>query len=185
MNTDQKSLALAESMRLLEGRNYDAAIQELQQHMAVQADVESEALLALAYFFKEEYALAAQHYQAALTDQPDNKDWQEMLALARANSSAEIHVPVPDLYYFERDKLLAPPVVPSGALPKPLPPLPAPGLGKRMLLFLGNFLGEVGTLTMNGLTRLWGTIAGYRDAVWTNWYRRPLVLGILTLAYMR
>jgi hypothetical protein len=185
MNTDQKSLVLAESIRLLEGRNYDAAIQELQQHIAVQADGESEALLALAYFFKEAYALAAQHYQAALTYQPDNKDWQEMLALARANSSAEVHVPVPDLYYFERDKLLALPVVPSGALPTPLPPPPVPGLGKRMLLFLGNFLGEVGTLTMNGLTRLWGTIAGYRDAVWTNWYRRPLGFGILTLAYMR
>ena len=122
MHTGQQSLALAESMRLLEGRNYDAAIQRLQQHLAEQADGESEALLALVYFHQEAYALAAQHYQAALTYQPDNQDWQELLALARANSIAEIHIPVPDFSYFERDTLLALPVVPSGALPPPLPP---------------------------------------------------------------
>ena len=140
MHTGQKSFALTESIRLLEERNYDAAIKALQQHISEQADGESEALLALAYFHQEAYGLATQHYQAALTYQPDNKDWQEMLALARANSTAEIPVPVPDLYYFERDKLLALPAVPSGALPTLLPPPPAPSLFKRILLVLGNFL---------------------------------------------
>jgi hypothetical protein len=38
---------------------------------------------------------------------------------------------------------------------------------------------------MHAATTFWGKLAGYRDAVWTNWYRRPLTLGILTLAYMR
>ncbi len=38
---------------------------------------------------------------------------------------------------------------------------------------------------MDGLTHLWGGLAGYRDRVWTNWYRRRITLGILTLAYMR
>jgi hypothetical protein len=185
MSTSQKSLALAEGIRFLEERNYDAAIKELQQHVSTQADGESEALLALAYFHQAAYTLAAQHYEAALTYQPDNKDWQEMLTLARANIISEIHVPVPDFYYFERDKLLAPPVVPAGSLPAPLPPPPAPGFFTRIRLFLGNFLGEVATVVLNGLTQLWGKIVGYRDTVWTNWYRRPLLLGILTLAYMR
>ena len=34
-------------------------------------------------------------------------------------------------------------------------------------------------------SEIWGRLAGYRDAIWTNWYRRPLFLGIMTLAYMR
>ena len=34
-------------------------------------------------------------------------------------------------------------------------------------------------------TNLYGWFAGYRDRVWTNWYRRPLGSGVLTLAYMR
>lgn len=38
---------------------------------------------------------------------------------------------------------------------------------------------------MKIVTTLWGKLAGYRDRVWTNWYRRGLTKGILTLAYMR
>ena len=185
MSTSQESVVLAQSARLLEEQNYDAAIAHLQQRVSAQADGESEALLALAYFRQEAYTPAAQHYAAALTYQPNNKDWQEMLALARANIVSEINVPVPDFYFFERDKLLAPPIVPDGALPTPLPPRPVSGLINRLRLFLGNLLGEIGTIVMNGLTQLWGKLAGYRDAVWTNWYHRPLLLGILTLAYMR
>jgi hypothetical protein len=36
-----------------------------------------------------------------------------------------------------------------------------------------------------GLTRIYGVLAGYHDEVWTNWYRRPLGLAVLTLAHMR
>jgi hypothetical protein len=108
-----------------------------------------------------------------------------MLALARANAVAEVQVPVPDIYYFDRDELLAQPTVPEGALPSPLSPAPAPGLFKRLRLKLGNALGEIATFFMDSLTQLLGKLFGYRDEVWTNWYRRPLTLGILTLAYMR
>ena len=45
------------------------------------------------------------------------------LALAAANAESELHVPVPDLYFFDRQTLLAPAQVPAGALPPP--PAPA------------------------------------------------------------
>jgi hypothetical protein len=45
--------------------------------------------------------------------------------------------------------------------------------------------GAVATVLMNALTHAWGWVAGYRDAIWTNWYRRLLVPAVLTLAYMR
>ncbi|HSQ61385.1 MAG TPA: peroxidase family protein, partial [Acidobacteriota bacterium] len=38
---------------------------------------------------------------------------------------------------------------------------------------------------LTATTKIWGRLAGYRDEVWTNWYRRPMLLGVLTLAYMR
>jgi hypothetical protein len=49
----------------------------------------------------------------------------------------------------------------------------------------GNIAGFIAGVIMGGVTKLWGSLAGYRARVWTNWYRRPLFLGILTLAYMR
>ena len=55
----------------------------------------------------------------------------------------------------------------------------------RMQRLLGNILGTIVTLVMTILTHLWGVIIGYRDRVWTNWYRRRTRRAILTLAYMR
>ena len=107
-----------------------------------------------------------------------------MFAKAKANLTAEINVHVPDLKYFDRDELLAPSSVPLEELPMPAAPR-LPIWAERVRRTLGTSLGSLATLLMETLTHLWGTIAGYQDSLWTNWYRRPLVLGILTLAYMR
>lgn len=146
---------------------------------------EEHAQIALAHFRREEYATAASHYATALTYLPDQTDWQIMLTHAQHNAIAELQTPVPAVTYFQREQLLAPPVVPAGALPTTPLVRPAPGLLKRCATLLGNGLGSVLTVTMHGLTQSTGAWLGYRDAVWTNWYRRPLLLGILTLAYMR
>ena len=124
----EKSVASEDGKRLLEQRNYVDAVKLLRQRIAEEPDGDSQALLALAYFLQEEYELAAKHYQLALKYDPNNQEWQEMLVLAQANAVAEVQVPVPDIYYFDRDKLLAKPTVPNGALPSPLPPAPTPGL---------------------------------------------------------
>ena len=144
------------------------------------------AMFGLAYFHNGEYELAAAAYQKALESEPFNKNWQEMLQHARANHIAEVNVPIPEVYYFERDKLLMQPVVSQGILPSgPAVPSVKKSLSKKIKLLLGNGLGYVSSAIFHAATQVWGTIAGYRDKVWTNWYRRPLMLGILTLAYMR
>ena len=182
----EKPIMNEEGKRFLEQGNYEEAVKILAENIAEHPDDgESHALLALAHFHREEYESAVKHYKIALEHDADNKDWREMLSLAQANLTAEIHVPVPDIYYFERDKLLAKPVVPDGALPSPPPPLPKPGLFKTVRIALGNFLGIIVTAVMAIITQLIGRVAGYRDEVWTNWYRRPFIVGILTLAYMR
>ena len=108
-----------------------------------------------------------------------------MLALAQANATAGVDVHVPALHYFDRDALLAPPSVREARCPCRCRRGPGHGHFKRLRLVLGEVLGVVATVLMDRATQLLGRIAGYRDAVWTNWYRRPLALEVLTLAYMR
>jgi tetratricopeptide (TPR) repeat protein len=174
-----------EGVRFLEEGNYEGAVKALSGAILGDPSGESHALLGLAHFQLEEYASAATNYEAAIERGPDNHDWREMLAVAKANSIAEVHVPVPDIYFFDRAKLLAKAEVPEGALPSPPPPAPAPGLRKRVQLALGNVIGAIASFKMQVLTQLVGKLLGYRDQMWTNWYRRPFVLAILTLAYMR
>ena len=153
-----------------------------------QADARSLALLALAHFQLEHYDLAARAYAEALRAAPagtDVSDWRDMQALAEANATSGVDVHVPELAYFDRDALLARPVVRAGALPDPLPPPGRLRLLRRVRKFLGEALGVVFTVLTNLTTHLYGWFAGYRDAVWTNWYQRPQFLAILTLAYMR
>ena len=184
-DNNQELAARTEGIQLIERGNYLDAVKMLKQHVAQHPDGESHALLALAHFQLEEYDSAVEQYEAALQHDPDKQAWRDMLKAAKANAIAEVHVPVPDIYYFDRDKLLAQPAVPKGVLPSPPPPAPAPGLLKRARLVLGNVLGRIATFAMGALTQLVGRFLGYRDEVWTNWYRRRFTLAILTLAYMR
>ena len=177
--------AYAEALRLLDRRQYHAAIAALQRLIEEDSSGTAHALLGVAHFQLEQYDRAADHYRSALARDPGHVYWKEMLARAQANATAEIHVPVPEPWYFEREKLLATPVVAHGSLPETPPALPSPGIATRVRMVLGNVFGAVAAVVMTSATALWGTLAGYRDEIWTNWYRRPYLLAILTLAYMR
>ena len=142
-------------------------------------------MLGLANYQLQKYDEAAKRYAAALQQNATNRDWEEMLDRARANAVAEVNVHVPDVYYFKREVLLAPSVIQPGDLPKTGSTPRQPKWVERLRRKIGTGLGFVATLLMDALTYSWGAIAGYRDKIWTNWYRRPLTLGILTLAYMR
>jgi hypothetical protein len=169
-------------------------------------------LLASAHFQLEQYDLAASAYERALglagaepgfaldvgaSARTDGKsipkpeiatelqDWRAMRDLARANAIARVDLHVPDLSYFDRHALLAPPLVPPGALPPTPAPPPALGRMRRLFKALGEGLGAVSTVLTEVSMNVYGRFAGYRDAVWTNWYHRPQLLAILTLAYMR
>jgi len=185
MHISSKADVIVEAKLALEQRDFPRAISALETELSGRPDGEAHAMLALAFFQSEQYEPAAQHYAAALGFDAQHTDWQAMHALARANATAAIHVHVPALHYFDRDVLLATAASAAYALPEPLPPRPGPGFRGRVRIALGDGLGEVITVVMHVVTTVWGRVAGYRDAVWTNWYHRPQMLGILTLAYMR
>ena len=141
--------------------------------------------LALAYFKRENYALAASTYLRALPFEPTNSEWKEIYALAKANAHAEVNVTVPEIVYFEKEALLAKPIVHKESLPSTVSAKRENTFATRVRIVTGNVIGVLSSMVMGAVTKLWGRLAGYRDKVWTNWYRRPLFLGILTLAYMR
>ena len=174
-----------EAERLIEARRYREAIDLLSPQLPEDSEGRLHALAAVAHYGLEEYEEAAANYELALDRAPANGAWREMLMQSRANAVAEVNVHVPDLSYFDRDALLARPVVRDGSLPAtPMAP-PSPGLSRRLRILIGNVGGAVVSSIMSGITQALGWLAGYRDEVWTNWYRRPYFVGILTLAYMR
>jgi len=169
---------------------YEDALTLLKGLIAAQPDDgRLHALAGLARFKREEYAEAAEHYADAVTaGGKDSGDWAKMRDLSQANAAAEINVPVPKPEYFKLDELLEPPAVRDGDLPRPPRRRRAScccSCLKQLRLFLGEALGKVFTILLDWLTALVGRKYGYRGAVWTNWYRRPLVLAVLTLAYIR
>ncbi len=173
-----------EAIRLIEQRDFQGAIAVLQD---IETDPVGEisALLGVAQFQRENYAEAATQFEAAMAHDPENPEWKRLHEMAESNSDSQLQVPVPDYYFFDRETLLAPPKVEAGTLPLPPPAASRPGLLYRCCIFIGDFLGAFASIAMGVTTKIWGTLAGYRDRVWTNWYRRQYWLGILTLAYMR
>lgn len=185
MDNNLMSAATPKVASLMNDRKYDEAIELLSNGEPI-PDAEKLALLGLAYFHSEQYDKATEAFEKALALSPDNEYLKDMLRHAKGNHISNVHVPIPDVYYFDREKLLSKPIVTDGAYPQtPVPAPPPASLLKKIKIKLGNGIGHVSTATMEVVTKGWGKFAGYSGEIWTNWYRRPLMLGILTLAYMR
>ena len=170
---------------LIEKGNFQAAIKKLNDSPLTKNDADAQALMGLAHFMMEDYRTAVKHYSLAVKNDETNTDWHEMLDLARINNKAEVHIPVPDYYEFQRDKLLEKPLVPEGSLPTDATLPTNPGIFSSLRLWIGHSFGAFITVVINMLTKIYGALRGYRDKIWTNWYRRSLTFGILTLANMR
>ena len=174
-----------EAARLIGERRFCDALGLLSAPLDADSSGEIHALAGAAHYGLQEYVEAAENYERALKLDPDRRMWQEMLMQSRANAVAEVNVHVPDISYFDRDTLLARPVPKDGSLPSTPIAAPRRNFLQRILLVVGNAGGAIMSVAMGAATGLLGRLAGYRDEVWTNWYRRPYFIGILTLAYMR
>jgi tetratricopeptide (TPR) repeat protein len=110
-------MSSSEALEALERREYERALVLLEGDLAARPGGELHALAGLASFQLERYDAAAQHYAAALQADGERSDWREMLTVAQANATAGVNVHVPELHYFDRDVLLAPPSVRRRAAP--------------------------------------------------------------------
>ncbi|MDA1278392.1 MAG: hypothetical protein O2960_30740, partial [Verrucomicrobia bacterium] len=177
-NDSSSSDSSSTALELIAQRRFSDAVTLLQERIAANPTAEDHSQFALAFLQLEDYVAAARHYEAAAVLNPSNKTFREMLAVARANAVAEVNVRVPDPVFFERGKLLSPPEVPAGTLPKPIPPY-GKSIVRKLRNSLGIFLGFFATIGVNLATKILGGILGYRDRVWTNWYKRPHLIGVL------
>jgi hypothetical protein len=177
---------LAEALQCIRMQDYQAALELLRDISAAATKGESEALKGNCFFMLQEYEEAERAYLEARKFQKDNSDWRDMQEKSRTNAIAEVNMPVPPVYFFadEKEKLLEP----AGAI---LTNLPAP-LSPRRVIWperlrreIGTALGAIVTFVVDAATELCGNLAGYKGRLWTNWDRRSLVQGDLTLAYMR
>ncbi len=186
MKQSSTSPEISEAGSLIEQQKFVDAIVTLNNGDKSSTTANELVMLGLAYFHSEQYSLAASAFQKAVEMEPGNNEWQELLQQSKANVHSEIHVPIPEPYYFSREQLLSKPIVPEGSLPlTPAVPKPASSLGKTIRRVFGNAIGSFSSGILAITTIIWGRLVGYRDNIWTNWYRRPLMFGILTLAYMR
>jgi Animal haem peroxidase len=179
-------MSYRQALEALKKGKYKEVIKWFEGLPAAQRDGKACALAALAHFKLEEYEDAAKLYaEAVIAPGAHEADWRKMQALAEANVTAQIYVEVPKPEYFDCDKLVAPPRVHDGDLPRPLRPRPDRRRFKRLRLFLGDALGAVATVFMDWLIEWVGQKFGYRGRVWTDWYRHPWTIGVLILAYIR
>ena len=171
------------AIALIERGDLHEALDCLEPLVKVGETGEVHALMGLANFYLEAYAKAEACFEAALARGADY-DWDAVREHARVNAEAEIQAPIPSVEYFDKDRLLAPLTLGDGALPTP-PSTMKPSDFQRALNHIGNGLGCVLAWIAHVAVQGHGKMFGYRDELWTNWYRRDQVRAILTLSYMR
>ncbi|NND33711.1 MAG: tetratricopeptide repeat protein [Saprospiraceae bacterium] len=163
---------------LVEERNLAEALLILGEQREESREVVT--MKALCHFMMEDYDLALSHYRKALQLDPHNAELLEMLQRSEENVSSKIDQQVPEIYFFKDEQKPAPAVGGNATLP--------PVQVKtwiRICNWISQAIGNILNVIVDSITLSWGKIAGYRNKIWTNWYRRPLFLGILTLGYMR
>jgi hypothetical protein len=179
-------MSYREALEALKERKYEDVIKWFDGLPPALRDGKTYALAALARFKLEEYEAAEKLYAEAIrVGGAGAADWGKMQALAQANASARIDVDVPKPERFDPKKLLAPPSVRDGDLPRPPRQSAGHGYFRRVRLFLGDALGAGLTVIMEWVIEWVGKQFGYRAKIWTNWYRHPWALGVLLLAYIR
>jgi tetratricopeptide (TPR) repeat protein len=183
---DGPQSSLREVLRLIRTRDYQGSLELLKNISPAETKGESEALKGNACFMLQRYDEAARAYLEGLKYQKDSSDWQDMYEKSRRNAIARIDMHLPPLYFFadEKERLLEPASAIRSNLPAPLRPRRVIW-PERIRREIGTALGAIVTFVVDAASELWGEIAGYKGRVWTNWYRRSLVKGVLTLAHMR
>ncbi len=178
---DQSDKRCRDARKLLEEGAVDRAIEILEGGKRTGP---VHALLGIARFRKEEYAVAEAELRRAADLGVNDRELEELMAIASANSVTAVAEQVPARYDFDRDALLAGP-----AAVEPY----APGtrlLRKRKGTVLERGLKFTGAATGAVLGRTIGTVARMVGAdskreVWTTWSRHNGARAILMLARRR
>jgi hypothetical protein len=172
------------AISLLEQRQYASAIAKLEEVVRSDSPPDLQALLGTAYFLAARYEDAKRCFELAVRACPHNADWQNKLMLAMANAVSKAEDPFPPVDAFDRESLLAPPSLKPGAIPATASAPNTPRRLAQVVTPVEKVFGAIVTSIMNAASFLAGKL-GTSDEVWSNWYRKPLLLGLVTLQAMR
>jgi hypothetical protein len=191
LNNDMVSTALVSptsllprAVQLLETQQYEAAVALLEGAVREAPSPSVEGMLGTAYYLCERYAEAAVYLQKALDAEPRNVEWQTKLAYAMANKVAKVEEDYPPVQPFDGAALLAAPELDPEAIPVVSNLRSVQSMWSELLRTAETASG----LLVSAVTQtaaLAAGLIGTADDVWTNWYRKPLALGLATLGYVR
>ncbi len=168
----------------MKARDFSTLLEQLLTNRHSVSEDELAGIEGLAYYLSEDYEMALVKFEQAIVLNPNRKEWQELHEQAQANCYAKINLFVPEQIYFQPNKLISAPES-SGDLLAPISIRSHTGRWQLARMWIGNVSGAILSVFVDVLTQGYGKIAGYRDTIWTNWYRRPSFLGLVTIAYMR
>src|SRR5258708_254087 len=172
------------AVQLIEDRQYSSAIDLLEVSVQADSSPVTHALLGTAYLLAERYEDARRHLAIAVAAEPTNEGWQAKLTLASSNAVSHVEEDFPKVEPFDREELLAPPSLEPGAIPTAPFEHKAPSFLEKAAGFAAKLTGKVFDAVTGTAAAIGGKV-GIADEVWTNWYRKPLVLGFATLQHMR
>src|ERR1700731_3140735 len=94
--SEELRMSARTARKALKRRDYEHALVVLEDDLAKRPDGELHALAGLTCFQLERYGAAARHYNAAIQAGGGKvSEWRRMLALSRANATAQVNVPIP------------------------------------------------------------------------------------------
>jgi tetratricopeptide (TPR) repeat protein len=156
----------ARSISLLSQRQYASAVALLEEVVRSECSPALQALLGTALFLAERYQDAKQRFELALRADPQNTEWQNKLMLAAANAVSNAENRFPPVEAFDRDALLAPPILKPGAIPAGASAPRVPRPFAPVVAQIEKVSGAVVTAFMDAASFLAGKL-GTSDGVWT------------------
>jgi tetratricopeptide (TPR) repeat protein len=174
---------LTKAVDLIEQGQLDEAVTLLHGHSR-ENDSTVQGLLGTAYLLLEDYEKALRHFQRAVTLNGSSADWESKLLKVKAALETQSNVEHPPFEPPNPEEWLGPPSPVIGVLPLVDAPAHVSSPIADLRKHVGRILGQVLDHALRPAVGAVG-ILGTADEVWTNWYRKPLALGIVQLAYMR
>ncbi len=169
-------------IQFIEKGQFDLALSMLEQSAL---DEDHFGYQGLIYYLRQDFSAASKQFEQAIALHPSHHRWIDLLDKSKHNEIAVIPLHPPESAFDSVKKLESLYKSSQASYPIPRSYHHSFSVIQSIKITLGNVLGSLASWLFEWITAGWGKIGGYKDKIWTNWYRKRLFLGVLSLAYMR
>jgi hypothetical protein len=178
------SSVIDQATELLERRAIKEVVSLLEEALQREPSSAVHGLLGTAYLLLERYPEAVTQLSAAQELEPSSGEWRAKLDLASADVATNIAVDYPGTAAFQTSELLAEPHVDPLAIPQASNATETQPVWREALNLVAQMSGALVTKTLHSVASV-AQVLQRTEGVWTNWYRKPLVVGIAILGATR